>query len=316
MADPRRSLDVLLGLTRALAELRPLEEALQSISDAALQLLPGDHASIRLLDDSRQELLCGARSGEASKQGAVTFKAGDGVLGWVVEHGEAARIDDVALDPRFAQKSGQGFSIGSILAVPLYAGQRVLGVVSITSKAKAAFSVEDLALLQLLTNCTVPPIDRARLERLAITDPQTLAFTQSHLLPRLEEEMRKARDGILPLSLFALKPEHFDAVNQRFGKEHGDQVLRVFAGRVRACLRRNDALVRRAGVEFCAILPDTGLQSAKSLAERIRLTVSERPVPVPGGLSANATVSIGWATWDGREPVEKLLERAERARVG
>ena len=309
MPDARLSLDVLLDLTKRLAEDLPLEGSLQAVADAALRLLPGDHASIRLLDDSRTELLCGARAGHAASQQAVQFRPGEGVIGWVVENGASARIDDVANDPRFLRKTGQGFDIRSILAVPLGAGERVVGVLSMTSGQVAAFTPDDLALAQLLANCTVPPIDRARLKRLAITDPQTLALTQACLGPRLQEEVERARKDITPMSVFALKPDQFDEVNTRFGAQAGDQALRVLASRLRSCMRKRDVLVRRGGVAFCVLLPETSATTARALGERMRLAVGERPIPVPGG-SAALTVSVGSATWDGREPADRVLERA------
>lgn len=311
--DARTCLDVLLGLTRSLASEGALEEALQAVTDAALRILPGEHASIRLLDESGSELLCGARSGEGSDQRPVTFRPGEGLAGWVIEKGQGAKVDDVLADPRFQYKSGQGFQIRSMLALPLSAGEKAVGVLSVTSRGVSAFSDEDVALAQLLANCSVPPIVRARQQRLAVLDPHTLAFTQSHLMPRLGDEVERARKEIMPLSALSLKPDGFDDINVRHGREVGDLLLRVLASRVRANLRRRDVLVRRGGVEFFAILPETSTASAKFLADRLCLSIAERPLPIGGGRDVAQTVSVGVATWDGHEPAGRLEKRATGA---
>ena len=84
VVDKAKAFDVLLELTQQLGVERPLGSALQLLSDAALVLLPGDHASVRVLDHTRTELLCSARTGTGSKARPATFAAGQGVMGWMV----------------------------------------------------------------------------------------------------------------------------------------------------------------------------------------------------------------------------------------
>ena len=169
---------VLLDLTQRLSDGRPLEESLRAVTDAALALLPGDHASIRVLDASHTQLLTGARSGKGTERGSLPIKKGEGVAGWVFEYGIPARVDDTREDSRFMVAVGQGFRIGSILGEPLMSSGKVIGVLSVSSPDVRAFSDRDVLLARLLANCSVPPIERARLERLAVTDDLTLAFSE------------------------------------------------------------------------------------------------------------------------------------------
>jgi diguanylate cyclase (GGDEF)-like protein len=320
MVDARQALKVLLDLTRRLGEDAPLEESLVLVTDAALALLPGHHASIRLFDESRTELLCGARSGAGATQPPVSFRPGEGLVGWVAREGRSARVDDVTQDPRFVRRTSQGFDIRSAMAVPLLAGDSVIGVLAISARETTAYGEEHDLLARLLANCAVPAIERARLRRLALTDEATLAYNRRYMLPRLEEEMRKARDQIQPLSLLLFRPDRFDEINERHGIEAGDRLLKTMVNRVRTNIRLRDVLVRRAGVSFALIMPDTTTPAAQRVAERIRTGVAERPLPLAADLSARTTLSVGVLTWNGRDGAEGLEQRAaeamEQARAG
>ena len=79
------ALEVLLALTERLAGDTTLEAALDAVAVAATELLPGDHASVRLLDEGGQELLSGARAGAGLEAEPPKFRKGQGVVGWVAE---------------------------------------------------------------------------------------------------------------------------------------------------------------------------------------------------------------------------------------
>src|SRR5690606_12566715 len=134
-------------------------------------------------------LLSGARSGSGEQERPMDFKRGEGILGWVVEHGQPARIDDVEHDSRWVKRSAQTFQIRSVMAEPLWAGGEVIGVLATTSRERSAFRANDQLLLRLLANCSAPPIERARLRRLAMFDDTTMAFNHRYLGPRLVEEI-------------------------------------------------------------------------------------------------------------------------------
>ena len=304
---------MLLDLTRRLVEPGPLEEALQAVTDAALQLVEADHASIRLLDVGGVDLLAGARSGTGSAHAPMSFQRGLGILGWTVSEGKALYVPRASEDPRFVRPVDQGFSIASIVATPLWSGGKVVGVLSATSETAERFSTRDVEMVRLVANCTVAPIERARLERLSITDDCTAAFNQRYLWPRLQDEMERAKRYVSPLSVLLLDLDHFKRVNDRWGHQAGDEVLAIFADRAREQVRRKDILVRRGGEEFVLIMPDTGLEEAEQVAERIRLVMDEQEIQLDAEQSLRQSVSIGVAGWDGEEPPAALEARADQA---
>jgi two-component system cell cycle response regulator len=306
------AINALLDLTRRLLEPITLEQALVAVTDAALQLLPADHASVRILDESGARLLCGARSGKGASSAPVTFRANEGIVGWVVANGKPTRIDDAARDPRFKPAPEQGFAINSILAAPLWAAARVVGVLGLTAAESACFTEEHETMALLLANCAAPSIERARLEHLTVTDELTMAFNRRYLFPRLNEEVERARRLGSELNVLAIDLDHFKRVNDQHGHAVGDQVLQGFADRVRSTVRLSDVLVRRGGDEFVLILPDLPQRQVHVAAERIRHAMASAPLEA-GELRLTQTVSIGAARWDSKESTRQLEARADRA---
>jgi diguanylate cyclase (GGDEF)-like protein len=316
MHDTPQALEALLDLTRILLEGGPMDESLRAVTDTALRVLPADHASIRLLDQDRTALLSGARSGAGAGARPMSFQPGFGVIGWVVQHGRTARIPDVAVDARYVPGTRQGFSIVSLLAVPLWSAGHVIGVLSLSSPRPGAFDDQSEMLASLLANCAVPPLERARLERLALTDPNTRAFNQRYLAPKLVEEVETARRTRAPLSLLLLDIDRFKEVNDSFGHPAGDRVLGAVADILHALVRRGDVVVRRGGDEFVLLLPGADEETAVRVGTRVRDRVAATPFDAGDGRSIECTVSVGVAVWDGGESAESLERRADRAMYG
>ncbi|MDH5670956.1 MAG: sensor domain-containing diguanylate cyclase [Myxococcales bacterium] len=304
---------------RALAELnqRALEddvagEGLQHITSAALELLRADHASLRLRD-ADGTLSSRARAGRGTERPAPDFKLGQGVLGWVAEHGQPLRVDDSSREPRFNDRHERGYAVGSVLSVPIRHGRETLGVLSVSSARRAAFGYTEEALACLLASTAATALHTAQLRELALRDSQTLAYNRRWLLPRLEEAMQYARRHDQPLSLLLMDLDHFKRVNDLHGHPIGDRVLRLFADTVRDCVRAADILVRRGGEEFVLIMPTTTGRDAAAAAERIRARLTRRPLRPAPEVSLEQSVSIGVATWDGREGAGDFEGRADAA---
>ncbi len=305
-------ISVLLQLTAELGEDRSLEDSLRAVTDAALVLVTADHASVRLLDATKTALLSGARSGAGTNHRPLDFHRGHGAIGWAVEHRESLVIDDTEADPRFVASPDQGFPIRSLVVEPLWSSGDLIGVLSVSSARPGAFDAASCLKVRLLANCSVPPIEKARLHRLATVDDLTLAFNQRQLAPRLGEEMAFAHRTSAPLSFLLLDLDHFKQVNDQHGHAAGDAVLRKFADHVRERVRRTDVLVRRGGEEFALVMPATTAEEARIIAERIQEGLAALPLDFEGRRIAQ-TVSIGVATWDGDESADALERRADQA---
>ena len=303
----------LLMLTEKLSQPATLEELLSAATDAALELLPGDHASVRVVDGAGEQLLASARSGAGVKHSSIALRRGEGIAGWALEQARAVLVTDTRDDPRFIASGKQGFEVRSMVAAPLLRSGRAIAVLCVSSAKPGAFGPSQVMTARLLAGICVPALEQARLERLAVTDDLTHAYNGRYWAPRLQQELALAGRNGQCVSVAMLDLDHFKGVNDTHGHANGDRVLRTLADRVREKIRRSDILVRYGGEEFVLLLPSTQRAQAQALAERIRQAVCGTPFPIAGGVNVTQTVSIGVALWDGRETAEELVHRADLA---
>ena len=150
---------------------------------------------------------------------------------------------------------------------------------------------------------------------LAVTDQLTGLHNRRYMTGQLEALMRRAAHGGSPVSLLVLDIDHFKKINDGFGHDVGDEVLKEFAVRLASNVRAVDLPVRYGGEEFVIVMPDTKLVDARRIAERIRLHVAGSPFRVMGGKELlSVTISIGVATsLPGEEAPQSLLKRADEA---
>lgn len=310
----KRIFSVLFQLTKQINEAVPLPALLRSVSGAAVELVDADSCSIMLLDEQRSELLCKAAVGLPPEEEAdLCFKVGEGVAGWVAEHGAPALIADVESDPRFKTLPGQTASIRSMLVVPLTTKEGVIGVICAASHRPEAFGVDHEDLLNYLGSSIVKDIENARLYRLSITDSLTKAFNRQYLYQRLPEEIERTKRYGDPLSVGIFDIDFFKGFNDTYGHPAGDFVLKEVVRLAQGQIRDVDALVRYGGEEFLLLLPNTPLAGAQVTAERIRKAIEAAEFPW-SDRRLKVTVSVGIATLGpGAMTDETLLKRADEA---
>ena len=146
----------------------------------------------------------------------------------------------------------------------------------------------------------------------ALSDPLT-GLMNRRAFSDFSNRANRRRAGLRnALSLLVLDLDHFKSVNDRFGHDVGDRMLKAFAEIAEASVRPSDQLFRMGGEEFCFVLPDTTLEEALGVAERIRCGFAAEAVETSAG-RAHATVSIGIATSAHAIEIEVLLAAADAA---
>lgn len=154
----------------------------------------------------------------------------------------------------------------------------------------------------------------AELTILATQDELTRLPNRRHFLEQARREFERSRRYGSSLSLLMVDADHFKNINDTHGHAGGDAALRALAETGRVLLREADVLGRLGGEEFSLLLPETGLNQAVVVAERLRMAVAALRTPMPGGGEAAFTVSVGVASLGpGVESVDELLKRADRA---
>jgi diguanylate cyclase (GGDEF)-like protein len=155
---------------------------------------------------------------------------------------------------------------------------------------------------------------KKELERLSVTDPLTRLFNRRYFDEAFLAEARRCGRYNHPLSLLMMDLDHFKQVNDTYLHESGDRVLQEVGDVLRRQLRETDTTVRYGGEEFAAILPETTLEIAASIGERLRQAIRALVVTIPDGRTVSITISIGVASAIGGaiHPAD-LLHRADAA---
>jgi len=150
---------------------------------------------------------------------------------------------------------------------------------------------------------------------LAVTDQLTGLHNRRYMVGQLDALVTRAVKGGAPVACMMLDVDHFKKINDSFGHDVGDEVLREFAVRLASNVRAIDLPCRYGGEEFVVIMPDTEVQDAERIADRIRRHVGGSPFRVDSGSELlTVTISIGVAASLGEtDSPEALLKRADEA---
>lgn len=150
---------------------------------------------------------------------------------------------------------------------------------------------------------------------LALTDPLTGLYNRRYMETHVGTLVDRAAARGKPLSVLILDIDYFKSVNDTFGHDAGDEVLREFADRLRASIRGIDLACRHGGEEFVVVMPDTDLGVATLVGERIRRRIAGEPFPIErGARTLEVTISVGIATRTGpQDNAPQMLKRADEA---
>jgi len=149
--------------------------------------------------------------------------------------------------------------------------------------------------------------------RMMTTDGLTQIYNKRYFLEVAERELRRLSRTSRPLSILMLDIDRFKSINDKYGHLAGDEVLIELSRRLRATLRGDEVFARYGGEEFCLLLPDTALNEAVQVADRMRVAIASSNITTDH-VSLPVTLSIGAAC---AEPDSKLsavqfIEQADR----
>jgi two-component system cell cycle response regulator len=150
---------------------------------------------------------------------------------------------------------------------------------------------------------------------MAITDQLTGLHNRRYMARHLDNLILSAQKSGKPLAFLIMDIDHFKSVNDTHGHDIGDEVLREFANRISANIRGIDLACRYGGEEFVVVMPDTDIDFACTIAERLRHSVETTPFEISRAPNTlNVTISIGIASAQSEDDnAESLLHRADQA---
>jgi diguanylate cyclase (GGDEF)-like protein len=188
--------------------------------------------------------------------------------------------------------------LASVALIPLIREDNLVGCLNFASVDDRRFTrhhaTSFLTHLGVVASFVIEnAVNRARLLRSGFTDVLTGMHNRRYWEMRLGEEIARAQRNQTTLTCLMLDVDHFKRVNDTYGHQAGDRVLREIVKRVQAQIRTSDVSARFGGEEFSVLLPATRAREATKLAERIRQAVCASPMEVAPGQALTVTVSVG-----------------------
>ncbi len=172
-----------------------------------------------------------------------------------------------------------------------------------------------LAIIYLVARSFITDLRTAetKLVEMATQDFLTGLLNRRETFRRLDEELQRSRRLATPFSVLLLDLDHFKQVNDVHGHSAGDLVLQAVAAALRQGVRPYDLCCRYGGEEFLVILPETALEDAAGIAERLRRDIENLKITAAKETALQITASIGAAALLGHETIDQLVARADEA---
>ncbi len=151
------------------------------------------------------------------------------------------------------------------------------------------------------------------LEKAATTDYLTGTLNRRAFTERASAERYRANRNEKPVSMLMIDIDHFKAINDTYGHDVGDDALKELVRIISANLREYDAFGRLGGEEFALLLPETDIEGAKILAERVRKAIEENEMVLEDGSILRMAVSGGLSLWEQDAALDEVLKKADEA---
>ncbi|MES2038917.1 MAG: DUF484 family protein [Pseudomonadota bacterium] len=191
----------------------------------------------------------------------------------------------------------------SIAIIPMRRQGRLIGCLNLGSFKADRFQpnmatdfIERLG--SIIAICLENVINNERLTYIGLTDPLTNVSNRRYVEQRMLEEIARARRQRYSIACMYLDIDFFKQINDRYGHQGGDDVLKEVAKRIKDELRLSDTLGRFGGEEFVVVLVNTNLHDAIQVAERIRKSIAGQDFVLSEAGTCQATISIGLTTID------------------
>lgn len=294
-------------LTQRLNQSLRLGDIFQFAFEELLEMFDADYCCILHMNEDKGGLEAIACNYQPL-QGEI-LEIGEGLGGKVYTTGEALILSDYRNADGSYSRLMDATGSNSVIATPLNVGGEVRGAIMLTHREPHFFSYDSYRLLQAMAGHIGLAVGNARLHaevrRLANRDSLTGLYARHYLDEVIKDKQITEFCG----SLIVVDIDQFKMVNDTYGHQKGDKILRQVSEIVKSSIRQGDIAARWGGEELAVYLPQLGVQQAVFVAERIRKRVMSETEP-------RVTVSCGIAEWswtDDKVSVESLFYRADMA---
>jgi diguanylate cyclase (GGDEF)-like protein len=286
---------------KALTSFTSVDDVTSLVVDGANGILGAEISCVYLLDTAHWVLRFAAAQGRPREYFVDEVPVDTTILGRAHRDGVAVESDAHAIEGS-ADWARDPEDVASHAAVSLRSGEHVVGVLVIGSSTPRELMPAELDRLQVIGNQSSLALQNAllhgELERLSVTDRLTELYNHGYFEQRLEEEIGRAERFGHVLSLIMIDIDDFKLFNDTYGHPRGDRVLRSVSDTITSTLREIDFAARYGGEEFVVVLPETDVEGARAVAERIRAGVKQLSYASIGvDPSVRKTISVGVATF-------------------
>jgi diguanylate cyclase (GGDEF)-like protein len=286
---------------KALTSFTSVDDVTSLVVDGANGILGAEISCVYLLDTAHWVLRFAAAQGRPREYFVDEVPVDTTILGRAHRDGVAVESDAHAI-PGSADWARDPEDVASHAAVSLRSGEHVVGVLVIGSATPRELTPAELDRLQVIGNQSSLALQNAllhgELERLSVTDRLTELYNHGYFEQRLEEEVGRAERFGHVLSLIMIDIDDFKLFNDTYGHPRGDRVLRSVSDTITQTLREIDFAARYGGEEFVVVLPETDVEGARAVAERVRAGVEQLSYASIGvDPSVRKTISVGVATF-------------------
>lgn len=272
-----RYLGFLNSVSKTAISSQDAEQMLDEIVTEIQQNFQLDHIGIGVLDYLTKEIEIKAEAGTSRLAMGKRIPLGVGIMGKV------ARSNEITLVQR-----SEGHLLGilpdarSVLCVPLNYRETQLGVLNIESRKEHAFPEQDVLILRTLADLIATALHNVfvfqKMQQQSITDGLTGIKTRRFFLEAVQGEWKRASRSGRPFSVVMIDLDKFKEVNDGMGHLEGDLVLARVGRLLEQKCRQSNVVARYGGDEFVILMPETGIEQAQILSERLRLWIATDPM--------------------------------------
>ncbi|MCK5534369.1 diguanylate cyclase [bacterium] len=319
----KRRVEAILEISKMFNVIISLSDLVDFCVVKVSHMLEAQRGSLMLVDKESKELfICGAYGLDEKVVKDTRLRIGESIAGRVVESGEPLCVVDIENDMRLLRKNQPIYDSKSFICIPLKQEEEIIGVFNFSNK-EPFFTEEDVSFVSIVAHQAAIAIQKIRLydmvTKLAITDELTGLFNRRYFIRQLKEEIKRNKRYHRSLSLIMFDVDDFKEFNDNYGHLTGDAVLKKITKILIANVRNVDIVSRYGGEEFIVILPETDIQEAARVAEKIRKS-SEESLFTRKFLGKNQggkkdikklTVSGGVAAYKSGEGLESFIKRVD-----
>jgi len=302
---------------KVLSSTLDLKELINISIDMFLETVWSNKGILMLFSDDRPELEVKAFKGMSHEEVLELKK--DAAETWAMTTIEKEKrpilAQELGTRSSYQSYSTVNRNLPFAVYIPMLKEGELYGVVKVGPKINGeSFTENDLEFFSTLSSQAVIAFENARLYSLAITDSITKLYVHRYFQLRLDEEVARSRRYNSTISLLMCDIDHFKLINDNYGHQQGDLILKEISKILRKNVRNTDIAARYGGEEFAIILPETTQADAKIVAERIRRDVSQCEFPsiIPGQPPLKCSISIGVAGFPlNADSKDQLIQKAD-----